>query len=324
MNCTNPIIAFETGKKTKTGKAAYYLDLNRNAEKTKTGYRLFIGQKKINAVYLPPYVSYQDGNYWLTKAVETPCGKCLGCQLDKAKEWATRIYLESKNHLIYYFTTLTYNEKHYHKNRNYKRDLQLFLKRLRKTTNQKIRYFAQFEHGEKTKRGHYHIILFFDEEPKDNYRFVKKNANNIYYSSELIQKSWQLGNDITVISKEPTEAINYVSRYCVKKTGEDGFHLQSRNPGIGENGITDLEDKNYILVHMKKQTQKRGIPKYLKTKLSDEKQKELKEKSRRWILSNYSKPIPENEKEITGKEELNAEKTRNLLAKNKTKIRRKI
>lgn len=323
MNCTKPIIAYDTGRKTKKGKCKYILDLQGLSEPYEKGYRLFIGQNKIDALYLPPYVANIDGNYYLTKAVEIPCGHCIGCTLDKAKEWATRIYLESKKHKLYYFTTLTYNEEHYHEKRDFKRDLQLFMKRLRKNTSEEIRYFAQFEHGEHTGRGHFHLILFFDQEPKDKYRFLKKNANHDYYSSEQIQKAWQMGNDVTVISREPNEAINYVSRYCLKKTGEDGFHMQSQ--GIGENGKDEItKDHSYILIHMKGQTHKAKIPTYIKSKLSEELKNEIKEKNRLWIMTKYFAPKPENEKEITGKEELLEEKTRNIIAKNKTKLARKI
>ena len=41
-------------------------------------------------------------------------------------------------------------------------------------------------------------------------------------------------------------------------------------------------------------------------------------------MTKYFEPKPENEKEITGKEELLEEKTRNIIAKNKTKLARKI
>lgn len=323
MNCIKPIIAYDTGRKTASGKTKYYLDLQGLSEPCRSGYQLFIGQKKIDALYLPPYVSFRDGNYYLTKSIELPCGHCIGCTLDKAKEWASRIYLESKQHKLYYFTTLTYNDQHYHEKRNFKRDLQLFMKRLRKNTDEEIRYFAQFEHGEHTGRGHFHLILFFNKEPNDKYRFLKKNANHDYYSSEQIQKAWQMGNDVTIISREPNEAINYVSRYCLKKTGEDGFHLQSQ--GIGENGLKEItKDHNYILIHMKGQTHKTKLPTYLKTKLPDELKDQIKEKTRLWIATKYFQPKAENEKEITGKEELIEEKTRNIIVKNKTKLGRKI
>ena len=322
--------AYDTGLKTKSGKMQYYIDLQDNSillNDTMNCPKRLIGHygirvkpnMKINPY--PPYDSLIDGEPYLTNSIEIPCGKCLGCQMDKAQEWATRIYNEALQHQLYYFTTLTYNDQHYYKGRDFKRDLQLFLKRLRKNTGEKIRYFAQFEHGEHTGRGHFHLIIFFDKEPKDKYKFIKKNANHDYYSSEQIQKAWQLGNDITIKSEEPTEAINYVSRYCVKKTGEDGFHLQSRNPGIGD---IDLTKKDYVLIHMKNQTHKTKIPKFNKEKMTEEDQQRIKEKSRIWIATKYFEPKPENEKNITGKEELNAEKTRNLIAKNSTKLNRKI
>lgn len=58
--------------------------------------------------------------------------------------------------------TLTYDDKHLPRNGDLqKRDLQLFLKRLRRLVEpRKIKYFACGEYGEKFGRPHYHLIIF--------------------------------------------------------------------------------------------------------------------------------------------------------------------
>lgn len=38
-----------------------------------------------------------------------PCGRCIGCKLDYAREWANRGYLESKSYEQNYFVTITYD-----------------------------------------------------------------------------------------------------------------------------------------------------------------------------------------------------------------------
>ena len=55
--------------------------------------------------------------YWekmihLPEIITIPCGKCLACRLDKAKEWATRSIMEAKLHNKNCFITITYDNKH--------------------------------------------------------------------------------------------------------------------------------------------------------------------------------------------------------------------
>lgn len=64
-----------------------------------------------------------------------------------------------------HFVTLTYDTKYIPiTERGFmtlnKRDVQLFMKRLRKLQTTKLRYYAVGEYGTKTMRPHYHIILF--------------------------------------------------------------------------------------------------------------------------------------------------------------------
>ena len=58
-------------------------------------------QKQIKKVWFKPYPN--------TYEVEIPCGRCLGCRLDHADMWATRITMEAKEWSKNCFVTLTYN-----------------------------------------------------------------------------------------------------------------------------------------------------------------------------------------------------------------------
>lgn len=93
------------------------------------------------------------------------CGKCLACKNVRTREWSTRLFHESStiDHKCC-FVTLTYHDKYLPKGRNLcKRDVQLFLKRLRKRLsmeNRRLKYYICGEYGPKTLRPHYHAILF--------------------------------------------------------------------------------------------------------------------------------------------------------------------
>ena len=106
--------------------------------------------------------------------INIPCGKCDGCRLDYARQWADRCMLEAKYHDKNSFITLTYNDDNIPvaENGNYtlvKKDFQDFMKRLRESIGDvKIRYYACGEYGSKSLRPHYHAIIFgydFSEDP---------------------------------------------------------------------------------------------------------------------------------------------------------------
>ena len=101
-------------------------------------------------------------NHWNYEKVKLPCGTCIGCKVEKSRQWAIRCVHEASLHEDNCFLTLTFNEEHMPENRSInKRDLQLFFKRLRKRyPNKVIKYFACGEYGDERNRPHYHVILF--------------------------------------------------------------------------------------------------------------------------------------------------------------------
>lgn len=98
--------------------------------------------------------------------LKIPCGRCIGCRLEKSRQWAMRIVLEQQLHDQSCFITLTYNEDNLPKGGSLcQDDMTLFLKRLRKWIDtvhpgKRIRYFYCGEYGAKSKRPHYHLCLF--------------------------------------------------------------------------------------------------------------------------------------------------------------------
>lgn len=183
----------------------------------------------------------EDQGFPNTK-MELPCGQCIGCRLDRARSWAARCLHEASLYQKNSFLTLTYSEENLKSNSLNKRDIQLFMKRLRrKYPEEKIRFFQCGEYGDQFDRPHHHIILFnFD--PPDKVPF-RKTGDFTLYLSPVISELWPHG--LHSIGDVTYDSACYVAKYCLKKiTGKqaDGhygdrlpeFTTMSRKPGIGK------------------------------------------------------------------------------------------
>lgn len=187
------------------------------------------------------------------KKVIIPCGQCVGCRLEKSRQWAIRCVHESQMHDQNCFITLTYRDEDIPKNLSLvKEDLQKFWKRMRKTIT--LRYFSAGEYGDKYGRPHYHACVFGyrpdiginDTEMHKVGRCeickdIKTKEIQLYHSKWLDER-WEKG--IVIIGEVTFESAAYVARYVMKKmTGEKAeghyngrqpeYAAMSRNPGIG-------------------------------------------------------------------------------------------
>ena len=171
-----------------------------------------------------------------------PCGRCIGCRLERTRQWAVRLMHESELHEDSVFLTLTYAPEHMPKGGTLvKEHAQKFMKRLRaRIAPVKVRFFLAGEYGEKLGRPHYHVILF-------GYGFpdkvvLKSDGEFTLYRSELLDNVWGSGN--CVIGEVSFESAAYCASYTTKKiTGARAkahykgrvpeFALMSRKPGIG-------------------------------------------------------------------------------------------
>jgi len=211
------------------------------------------------------------GNY-----IPVPCSKCPPCMKRRTSGWSYRLVKEGERSKSALFVTLTYDT-------NYvpitekgfmnldKTDVQKFFKRLRKLSNQKLKYYVCGEYGTKKMRPHYHIILF--------------NANQ-----EMIYKAWMLNNKpigSIYIGQVTDASIGYTLKYMTKKgkiplhfndDRQKEFSLMSKK--MGDNYITpkmikwhkeDLEKRMYVNL---KDNKKIAMPRYYKDKIYNELEKQ--------------------------------------------------
>lgn len=148
-----------------------------------------------------------------SKPLRLPCGQCLGCRMANAKAWALRCTLELQRHTTSVFTTLTYDDKHLPPTLQ-KRDLQLFLKKLRR--KRKIRFFASGEYGEENHRPHYHAIIYGANEADD----------------QLVEHTW--GQGFTQTDPITPERIAYCAGYTANKLGWKQQEREQVDPTTGE------------------------------------------------------------------------------------------
>lgn len=183
--------------------------------------------------------------------IDIPCGKCIECRLAYAREWANRCMMEALYHTDNWFVTLTYDDEHVPKAENgaltlVKNELSAFIKRLRKNTGQKIRYYGCGEYGEHTFRPHYHCIIF-GLHLSDVTPWRRSNLGYPVYRSPTIERAWSLdgvpfGN--CELGSVTWDSCCYVARYVQKKIGIEPeayeklgivpeYVRMSRRPGIG-------------------------------------------------------------------------------------------
>lgn len=153
-----------------------------------------------------------------------------------------RCVYEAKEYEKNCFITLTYDNEHCPENSSLvKRDLQLFMKKLRKKYGEKIRFYACGEYGEKYDRPHYHACIF-NHDFEDKVLWSVREDINLYRSKSL-EKMWPYG--FSTIGDVTFESAAYVARYVMKKIYGDKaeqhykgrvpeFTNMSRRPGIGK------------------------------------------------------------------------------------------
>lgn len=193
-----------------------------------------------------------------------PCGQCIGCRLERSRQWAVRLMHEAQLHDRKCFVTLTYSPEELPTGGTLvPEDLRLFIKRVRHWAKPgRVRFFGCGEYGEQCGRcsqsrrdcscgagafvpgigrAHYHAILFgVWFRARD---VLGGEGASTYWSSDQLSALWPKGH--SSFGRVSFESAGYVARYCVKKISGvagpghyDGrlaeFVRMSRNPGIGQ------------------------------------------------------------------------------------------
>lgn len=222
-----------------------YVALNHSVISAKTGkpHVHFLGAKK-------DFDQYKSTDNF--EIVTVPCGQCIECRLQRSRDWANRVMLETKYHAFSWFVTLTYDDAKLPFYGDelptlWRPDFTKFMKDLREYMRTHyditgIRFYMCGEYGALNHRPHWHVILFGCPIP-DLKPWFKNQLGHQIYTSELIESIWK--NGIVGIGEVTWDSAAYTARYILKKqTGKNSKYYEdlhimpemtgmSNRPGIG-------------------------------------------------------------------------------------------
>lgn len=214
---------------------------------------------------------------------QLPCGQCIECRLEYARQWAIRCVHEAKMYEENSFITLTYSDENLKSPKLQYRDFQLFAMKLRSKIRydvrkkigkknwslltqaerkeiydqHKIGIFVTGEYGDKTKRPHWHAIIF-NWEPRDKKSKYTNHRGDRVFSSETLNALWSHG--IAELGSVTFESAGYCARYAAKKLshGRDDEHdyqpisKKSSHQAIGKKFLEkywrDVFNHGYIIL----------------------------------------------------------------------------
>lgn len=207
-------------------------------------------------------ITFNAHEGYYDQPVNLPCGQCIGCRLERSRQWAIRCVHEAAVYERNCFLTLTYAEEFLPVSRKLglpflkMKDFQDFMKRLRFKADEPrrkanlllprgqkvpfddkdaVRFFHCGEYGEKHGRPHYHACVF-NWDFGDKYVWYPDRATEQrcreqeikMYRSKALDELWPFGT--ATIGDVTFESAAYVARYITKKV-------------LNENGYTDADGK---------------------------------------------------------------------------------
>lgn len=200
-----------------------------------------------------------------------PCGQCVGCRLERSRQWAMRCVHEASLHEANCFITLTYAEEHLPDSRSLVySDFQKFMKRLRRRTGAKFSFYVGGEYGDKEMRPHFHACLFGYDFP-DKVFFKRSESGERLFTSKLLDSLWGFG--LCSVGAVSFQSAAYIARYCMKKVNGDlakahyeyvdqygvihdrlpEFNHMSLKPAIGKRWLekfqTDVFPRDYVVIN---------------------------------------------------------------------------
>lgn len=209
-------------------------------------------------------ITFDIGKAFSDMRLTLPCGRCIGCRLERSRQWAMRCVHESELYDKNCFITLTYNPDNLPVDGSLDVSMfQKFMKRLRKryevldddgklVPGTGIRFFHCGEYGAELSRSHYHAILF-NHDFEDKKYMSTKNGNRLYRSA-ILEELWPYG--FCTVGDVTFESAAYVARYICKKINgpkaeshygskAPEYATMSRRPGIGMRWIENFGREVY-------------------------------------------------------------------------------
>lgn len=193
-------------------------------------------------------ITFSAASGYLDRPVTIACGQCIGCRLERSRQWAVRCIHEAQLWPSNCFITLTYDDEHLPADHSLQvKDFQLFMKRLRKSlAPKKLRFFHCGEYGEPTEnnnyiaRPHYHAAIF-NHDFADKTYWKKSPSGTDVFVSDYLADHWPQG--WSAVGELNFESAAYIARYIVDKVnGDDAdkhyngrapeYVTMSRRPGI--------------------------------------------------------------------------------------------
>lgn len=247
-----------------------------------------------------PHHNLVEGSYF-----SVPCGRCIGCRIDRSREWAVRCNHEAKLYPTNCFLTLTFDDKFLPADYSIKKlDVQNFMKRARERLNPKrIRFFAVGEYGDQTLRPHYHLLIF-NHQFTDLKLWKTTQSNKQHFTSRILSELWPYG--LATTSHVTYQSAAYVARYNMKKIGGDyaavhysrvhplsgqlvqvqpEFMLCSRRPGIGAAWYQTFKSDIYPSDFVSVDGRKHPVPRYYFKMHEEEEAKKVSRARKRQSLS---------------------------------------
>lgn len=223
--------------------------------------------------------------------IELPCGYCILCREEQARQQAIRITHEASLWAENSFLTLTYDSKHVpaHNSLDYSH-LVKFWKKLRKEIG-KLRYYAVGEYGDKTNRPHYHACVFGHAFIAD--RVIVQTEPYLLWECPWLTKIWGMGR--VTIGTLNFQTARYTASYVTKKlrakqkyvrvdneTGEllelvqpKAFMSRNLAKAWWEQWGRQVIDHDYVIIDGRKQKPPKAYDKWLKEK-DEKKMEEIK------------------------------------------------
>lgn len=162
-----------------------------------------------------------------------PCGRCVGCRLERSRQWAVRMMHEAQMYDRSSFVTMTYDQAHLppHGSLHYPH-WQTFMKAWRKRYGP-TRFFCAGEYGGLLGRPHFHAALF-GVWPSDCKPWRKSESGHQLFRSEVMEQVWGRGS--VEIGELTFESAAYMARYCLEKITGDlaEDHYRRVDPETGE------------------------------------------------------------------------------------------